>query len=162
MQHTIRRLVDADVEAVVAFSLAAWEPVFASLEAALSPEIYCLLFPDWRSTQARAVEATCQAPENEVWLAIVDDRPVGFVAIGFVDEDAARAGEINMIAVDPACQGAGIATALLQQALTAIKASGVELAVVSTGGDLGHAPARALYDKLGFTPLPLVRYYRTL
>jgi hypothetical protein len=29
-------------------------------------------------------------------------------------------------------------------------------------GDPGHAPARALYEKLGFKPLPLVRYYPRL
>jgi hypothetical protein len=35
MERTIRRLVDADVETVVAFSLSAWAPVFASLEGEL-------------------------------------------------------------------------------------------------------------------------------
>ena len=35
MKRTIRRLVDADVETVVAFSLSAWVPVFASLEGEL-------------------------------------------------------------------------------------------------------------------------------
>jgi hypothetical protein len=35
----IRRLEDADVEAVVAFSLRAWAPVFASLEAELGPKV---------------------------------------------------------------------------------------------------------------------------
>ena len=54
------------------------------------------------------------------------------------------------------------AWALMQTATDWIKAQGVELAVAATGGDPGHAPARALYERLGFTPLPLVRYYRTL
>jgi hypothetical protein len=31
---------------------------------------------------------------------------------------------------------------------------------VATSGDSGHAPARALYEKLGFRALPLMRYYR--
>ena len=43
-----------------------------------------------------------------------------------------------------------------------IKAQGVELAVVGTGGDPGDAPAGGLYEKLDFNPLPLVRYHRTL
>lgn len=162
MSTVIRRLEDADVEAVVAFSLRAWAPVFASLEAELGPKVYGLLFPDWRSAQAYAVEATCRASENDVWVALVDDRPVGFVAVGFIDEDATRAGEIHMIAVDPAHQGAGVGDSLMQRAVTEIKAEGVELAVVATGGDPGHAPARALYQKLDFNPLHLVRYYRKL
>jgi hypothetical protein len=33
---------------------------------------------------------------------------------------------------------------------------------IGTGGDPGHAPARRTYEAAGFTPLPLVRYYRLL
>lgn len=40
--------------------------------------------------------------------------------------------------------------------------SGVRLAVVVTGGDPGHGPARRTYEKAGFTGLPLVRYYARL
>ena len=87
---------------------------------------------------------------------------MGFVAVGLIDEDATRAGEIHMIAVDPAYQRTGVGASLMQQAITQIKARGVDIAVVATGGDPGHASARALYEKFGFTPLPLVRYYRTL
>ena len=162
VQSTIRRLVDSDVEPVVAFSLAAWAPVFASFEVELGPEVYRLLYPDWRSAQARAVEAACRVPENDVWVAVVDARPVGFVAVRYVDEDAARAGEIEMIAVDPAHQRAGVGTSLLERAITEIESRGVELAVIATGGDPGHAPARALYEKLQFAGFPSVRYYRRL
>jgi hypothetical protein len=44
MQSTIRRLVDADVETVVTFSLAAWAPVFVSLEVELDHEVYHLMW----------------------------------------------------------------------------------------------------------------------
>ena len=162
MQGTIRRLVEADVETVVAFSLASWAPVFASLEAELGSEVYGVMFSDWRSAQARAVEAACRAPENDVWVALVEDRPVGFVAVCFIDEGATRAGEIYMVAVDPAHQGAGVGASLVQHAVDEIKAQGVDLAVIATGGDPGHAPSRALYDKLDFQPLHQVRYYRKL
>jgi hypothetical protein len=80
---------------VVELSLAAWTPVFASLEEQLGPPIFRLIYPDWRAAQAGAVRAVCSAPENEVWVAVVTERPVGFVAIGFFDEDAARAGEVS-------------------------------------------------------------------
>ena len=162
MERTIRRLADADVETVVAFSLSAWAPVFASLEAELGSHTYGLLWPDWRAHQARAVEAACREPENEVWVAVVDDQPVGFVVVRLGNEDAARVGEISMIAVDPAHQGAGLGTSLVEQAVTAIKARGVDLAVIATGGDPGHAPARALYEKFDVKSLPQVRYYLEL
>ena len=162
MESTIRRLVDTDVEAVVAFSLAAWAPVFASLETELGSDVYRRLYPDWRSAQAHAVESACRAPESDVWVAVVDDRAIGFVAVCQVDEDAARVGEIYMLAVDPRHQGAGVGTTLVNRALAEIRAAGLDLAVVATGGDPGHAPARALYEKLDFNAFRQVRYYQKL
>ena len=76
-------------------------PVFASLEGELGSHTYGLLWPDWWSAQARAVEAACREPENGVWVAVVDGRPVGFVVVRLVNEDAARVGEVPMFAVDP-------------------------------------------------------------
>ena len=35
-------------------------------------------------------------------------------------------------------------------------------AILGTGGDEFHAPARAFYDSLGMTPLPVVVYYKVL
>jgi GNAT superfamily N-acetyltransferase len=162
VRSTIRRLVSTDIETVVALSLAAWAPVFASFEAQLGDDVYRLVYPDWRSAQASAVEGVCRAPDNDVWVAVVDARAVGFVAVGFVDEGAARAGELHMLAVDPAHQRAGIGGALVHRAVTAVKAQGVDLVVIATGADPGHAPARALYEKLNFNALHQARYYRKL
>jgi hypothetical protein len=39
---------------------------------------------------------------------------------------------------------------------------GMDIAAVGTGGDPGHAPARALYEELGYTALPVVRYLKLL
>lgn len=33
---------------------------------------------------------------------------------------------------------------------------------IGTGGDAFHAPARALYEALGFTPFPLVSYTKAV
>jgi hypothetical protein len=37
-----------------------------------------------------------------------------------------------------------------------------DIAVVETGGDPGHRPARALCGDVGFTLLPIARYFRLL
>ena len=160
MHTSVRRLVDADIDALVEFSLAAWTAVFASLEQQLGSRIFRLIYPDWKQAQGNAVRGVCSAPENEVWVAVVGDRPVGFVAIAFIDEDAAHVGEIYMIAVDPDHQRRGIATVLMEEALARIAANGADLAVIGTGGDSGHAPARALYERFDFIPVHQVRYYR--
>jgi len=71
-------------------------------------------------------------------------------------------GEIYMIAVDPSAQRRGIARALSQHALDFMRSKGNTVAMVETGGDPGHAPARATYEAAGFRNLPLARYFRKI
>jgi ribosomal protein S18 acetylase RimI-like enzyme len=156
----IRPQLDADIAAIVALSLRAWQPVFESMAHVLGPRLNRLVYPDWSAGQARAVEEVCRDETMTVWVAEVDARPAGFVAVVFrSDPDSA---EIEMIAVDPDQQNRGIGSALLAHACDRISAAGITLVHLGTGGDPGHAPARHTYEKAGFTPLPLVRYYKEL
>ena len=160
MEAVIRPLAPSDVDAVVAFSLDAWAPVFASFEQVMGRRVFGLVYPDWRTAQAAAVAEVCRS--LDAWVADVDGGPVGFVAVRWTEEDATPVGEVEVIAVAPASQRTGLASRLLDRAVAEIAARGVPLAVIGTGGDDGHAPARALYERHGFTGLPLVRYYRAL
>ena len=156
----IRPQLDADIAAIVAFSLRAWRPVHESMASVLGPRLNRLVYPDWAAGQARAVEDVCRDETMTVWVAEAGARPAGFAAVAFRnDPDSA---EIEMIAVDPDQQNRGIGSALLAYAFDWISAAGVKLVQLGTGGDPGHAPARHTYEKAGFTPLPLVRYYKEL
>ena len=160
----IRPFAEADVDPVVAVSLRAWAPVFASFAEVLGQGIYRRIYPDWRTAQARAVEQTCRDHLGSAWVAVDGGTPVGFAVVVWHDEPdtGVRSGEIEMIAVDPSHQRRGIASELIRVAVERMRAEGAGLAVIGTGGDPGHAPARAAYEKAGFTALPIVRYYREL
>jgi ribosomal protein S18 acetylase RimI-like enzyme len=67
-----------------------------------------------------------------------------------------------MIAVDPAYQRRGIGAALTRLALARLREAGLAIAMVETGGDDGHAPARRTYAGAGFTLWPVARYFREL
>jgi ribosomal protein S18 acetylase RimI-like enzyme len=157
----IRRLDPSDVDAVVDLSIRAWTPVFASLERALGPALFDAMHPDgWESLQAAAVRATLQAADFDVWVADHDGTPVGFVAVRLLpDHDI---GEVYMIAVDPDHQGRRIGRELTDHAVAHIRDAGLAIAMIETGGDPGHAPARALYEHAGFVRLPIARYFRKL
>jgi GNAT superfamily N-acetyltransferase len=149
------------LDAVVQLSLRAWAPVFASIQNAMDAEVYRAFYPDdWRVSQQQAVEEVCAAADVEVWVAIVADSPVGFVAVKLDVES--QMGEVYMVAVDPDFQGQGIGGALVEFALTWMKAAGMSMAMVETGGDPGHAPARRTYEKLGFGLWPVARYFKKL
>jgi GNAT superfamily N-acetyltransferase len=74
----------------------------------------------------------------------------------------AELGEIAMIAVDPDHQRRGLASALTAAATVWLHDQGATTAMVDTGGDPGHAAARATYRRSGFTALPVTRYFKTL
>lgn len=160
MAANIRPFEDRDVDAVVAFSLRAWAPVFASVANVLGPAIFARLYPDWEPAQAQAVKDVCTSHVGNVWVAETGAQVVGFVAIEFHQDG--RTGEISMLAVDPDHQGHGVGTSLTEFALARIEDAGMTVAIVETGGDPGHAPARRTYEKAGYTLLPIARYFKAL
>lgn len=93
----LRPVQEADRAALLDLWVAAWREVF--------PEIDAAARRDWFDTYLRGLEA-----EGAVTLVAVDGAPAGLInfhpATGYIDQ----------IAVDPARQGQGIATALLAAA----------------------------------------------
>lgn len=158
----IRAYRDSDLELVVALALRAWAPVYASLRAVLGDDVYLRLHPDWAADQEAAVRGSCTAEGRDVFVAVDgDDRPVGFVAVE-LDAYHPRMGAIDIIGVDPDHHREGTGAALTAYATEHMRARGMDIAVVETGGDPGHAPARATYAAAGFTLLPIARYFQLL
>jgi GNAT superfamily N-acetyltransferase len=158
----IRPLEESDLDAVVELSLRAWEPVFESMRAVLGDPIFARLHePDWRTAQATAVRAGCTNEEHDVFVALAEGKPVGFATVA-LNAFHERMGVVDMIAVDPAYQRRGIATQLMDRAADHMREHGMDIAAVGTGGDPGHAPARAMYEASGYTALPVVRYLKLL
>ena len=157
----IREFQERDLDAIVEFSLRAWEPVFASLREVLGDPIFVRLKPDWKEAQAEEVRASCTSDERDAFVAVVDDRVVGFVTVA-LNAFNERMGVIEIIGVDPDFQRRGIATQLTRHALDHMRRCGMDIAAVGTGGDPGHAPARAAYESFGFTLLPSARYLKLL
>ena len=161
MNIQIRPYTTADHDAVIQLSLLAWEPVFAAWERILGPDLYPIaIYPDWRKSQAEVVEKVIAIEHMHTWVADVDGVVAGFVCYELNDET--KVGEVQLLAVHPGYQNQGIGAQLNLFALQKLKEGGMKLAVVGTGGDEGHAPARRSYEKAGYTGLPLMRYYKKL
>lgn len=147
--------------AVVELSIRAWEPVFVSVRQTIDRGLYDEFYPEgWEKSQRSAVAEVCTAGEHEVWVAVEGQVPVGFVAVRYRRNEGL--GEIYMIAVDPTYQGGGVGGALTERAMEEIRRAGLPVAMVETGGDPGHAPARRLYERCGFREFPTARYFRRL
>ncbi|HEX4970021.1 MAG TPA: GNAT family N-acetyltransferase [Steroidobacteraceae bacterium] len=149
------------LEGVARLSLRAWAPVFDSLQQVFAPAVYDTFYPQgWRVSQDKAVRDVCAAADFKVWVAIESETVAGFVALRYHAAD--KLGEIHMIAVDPDFQRRGIGLAMTDFAVERMKEAGMTIAMVETGGDSGHEPARAAYAKAGFGLFPVARYFKKL
>jgi GNAT superfamily N-acetyltransferase len=160
LSQVIRQYTPEDLDAVVDLALRAWSTVFASLQRELGADLFTRLHGDWREFQAAAVRGVLGTEGMRVWVADGRGGPVGFVAA--TTDSKRKLGEIVMLAVDPAHQRAGIGSALTAAATDWLRDSGMEVAMVETGGDRGHAAARRVYAKADYTLLEVARYFKPL
>lgn len=161
MKYKIRPFQSNEMNELVELSLLAWEPVFSAWKRILGPNLYPIaIYPDWQKGQKEVVENICKDEKYLTWVAEVEGKVVGFVTYEL--NEHSKTGEVQLLAVHPDYQNQGIGTELNLFALEKFTESGMKLAVVGTGGDEGHAPARRSYEKAGYTGLPLVRYYKAL
>jgi GNAT superfamily N-acetyltransferase len=132
------------------------------MEAVLGAELATFLHgEDWRVHQARSVSDALAPAENHSWVADADGRTIGFVVAAIADPDR-RIGQIAMVAVDPPDQRHGLGRALTDRATAWLRDAGMRVAVIGTGGDLGHAPARRLYERAGYRLMPAAQYFKVL
>jgi putative acetyltransferase len=159
---TIRDFAATDEEAVVALSLRAWPAIYEAVADLLGPEINGRLHgTDWEPWQEAQVRETLAREGMRTWVAEADGSVVGFASAHVVDRDR-QIGELAILAVDPASRRQGVGLALTDVATEWLRGAGMRVAFIGTGGDAGHAPARALYERAGYTSYPAVQYYRAL
>jgi len=161
MEPSIRPYRRDDADAVVELSLDAWAPVFESIRVALGDELFERSYGgDWRAAQRATVEHALTDEATHVWVSEAEGEVAGFVAV--ILHVADRTGEIHMVAVAPSHQRHGYGRALTDFATAWIKEAGMVIAMVETGGDPGHAPARRTYEQAGYVLLPVARYFKAL
>lgn len=123
--------------------------------------MYALLYPDWTSTQEKLVGDVCRDnAKYTVLVAELDGTVAGFVAYHLNADE--RSGEVYLTAVPLEYQNRGIVTDFTTVALREMGHWGMKLAIVGTGSDPAHAPARRSYEKAGSTALPVIQYYKNL
>ena len=133
-----------------------------SFRAMVSPTVFEHQHGSWADDYRRDVPAL-HDPEHDKHIAIAQDDANGIV--GFVAwsvDRGRRHGDIDMLAVCASARQHGTGRALCEHAMAAMRAADIEVVGVGTGGDWFHAPARALYESLGFSLVPVAVYLRDL
>jgi N-acetylglutamate synthase-like GNAT family acetyltransferase len=161
MSISIEAFCDVYRAQVLALSLRAWSPVFEKLKPAVQPFVYEAFYPTgWEARQTADIDQFLETEAANIWVAFSDNELVGWIGLRLHQDD--QMGEIYILAVDPANQQKGIATALMEKGFAQIKAAGMTMVMVETGDDPGHSASRAAYERVGFTRWPVARYFRQL
>lgn len=122
----IRHYADEDIDEVVALWYRSWTHAFPTLK---HPQPY----EQWKSRFQNEF-----AIISNVWVALIQDRIVGFVVV--------NNSEIAQIFVDVNTQRCGVGTVLLSQAKK-VSPHGLKLTTLQQ-----NLHARKFYEKLGFIP----------
>lgn len=157
----IRQFRSEDCAAIVRIALLAFAPIHESFREILGADIFPIAYPDWRKSHRKYIKSLCAGKDRKNILVVQD----GGVVIGFISyfmNLRKKSGALGLNAVHPDYQGNGIGPKMYRCVLGRMKQRGVKLVDVGTGGDPSHLPARRAYEKCGFTPLPLMRYYKKL
>lgn len=162
MSFLIRAYAQSDLPTLHIIRAAAFAPVFASFRSIVGSEIAALGLTTVEQEQADLLDMIAQ-PGSGHTLAVAETNDVLAGFVSWKTNIAPGIGEITLNAVHPDHGGKGIGTALYAHALAALKAAGMLVATVGTGGDPSHAPARRAYEKAGFSVhIPSIYMYRKL
>lgn len=151
-----------DLSSLLDLTLRVFEPFYEeSFRPLLGETVYAVQHGSWRSDYRQELQSLLEPAPGKGFLVAEDDGvPLGYIAW---HTDAVRGhGEITLLAVDAEHRGRGIARVLCEQALDQMRRSGARIVEISTGGDGFHAPARALYEELGCTAIPVAVYFKEL
>lgn len=103
-------------------------------------------------------------------LPTLHDPPVGrFLAVGEIEGTVAgfvswrtgerpHHGQVYLLAVSSLFRNQGLGHGLCAYAFGQMKEAGIDFVGIATGDDDFHAAARALYEDLGFTKIPVAAY----
>lgn len=162
MTPTIRLARDTDHEVILDIAARSWQRIFPAVNDVLGPDLALRLHgADWRIHHARELRQLHASEGVVTWVAEVDGMVVGFASVRVVDAER-RIGEVAGVGVDPAAQRSGVGARLTTHAEAWLQQHGMAVVVNGTAGDEGHAPARRLYEALGYRPFPVVQYYKAL
>ena len=140
----IRRAKESDLDRIYEINLVAWKEMSTAY---MMEQKYGQIGPKpanvWR---AEGLRMACAGNMDRVFVAEIEGKVVGY-AMYMLDEER-RIGKVGENAVDPACRGRGVGTALQREVQKTFREAGMRFAQVMT---LEHdIPAQRVYEKVGF------------
>ena len=147
------------IDKAIEITYAAWEPIFEQYRKSLGEKMYNDLYGDWKRSKYERVYRGLTSGRG--YVAIIDGEVAGFIF--YETDEESKKGLVEENAVSSKYRGMGIAQKMYSFVFDRMREEGMIYAMVSTGLDDAHAPARRAYERAGFDKsLPSVRYFKEL
>lgn len=123
--------------------------------------VFAVQHSNWRDDYRKQV-AELHAPAHRTYVAVAEAEGTIAGHVAWSVAPARKKGEITILALSNRHRRHHVGATLCEHACEQMRALGAEVVEIGTVGDQFHAPARALYEALGCTPLPLTVCFRQL
>ena len=140
--------VDEDVQ-VVRVDDSTWR-TYRDVRLAMLQDAPRAFWTTYAEAAARSDEEwRAMVSQSHTWLALDGDRPLGSVARFRLPDQPEDECVLVGMWVDPAARGRGVGERLVRTVLESAAAEGLSRVVLEVAHE--NAPARALYERMGFT-----------
>jgi ribosomal protein S18 acetylase RimI-like enzyme len=158
----IRPFVQPDLAPLTDLTIDTFGPFYEEYFRPLVGEVvFANQHGNWRDDYRTQVAGLHDPDQHRhVAVAEIDGTIAGYVA--WTVDPARRNATLTHLAVAPGHRRNHAGIALCEHAFGEMRALGAGVVEIGTGADPFHAPARALYEKLGCVQLPIAVYYRQL
>lgn len=160
----LRQAVAADWPSIDEIAIACWTPIHESFRELMGEVLYeAITNPNdtWRERKCAQIRGQFERAPETVWVVERQGETIAFVTFHLDRERLV--GIIGNNGVHPDHAGRGWGTFMYRHALRHFRAAGMRYAMVGTGLDWGHAPARRAYEAVGFDhQVPKVEYWQDL
>lgn len=158
----IRAFTPHDLAPLTELTIATFRPFYEdSFRPLVGEAVFAVQHGNWREDY-REQMAELHAPERHRYVALAEDEDALAGYVAWSVDPTRKKGDVTILAVSARHRRHRVGTALCEHAFAQMRALGAEVVEIGTGGDGFHAPARALYEALGCTPVPLTVYFRRL
>lgn len=159
----IRPFQSSDMPVLVDLTIEVFGPFFEqSFRSMVPTDVFVHQHGQWADDYRESVPKLHDPNAHK--HVVVADAPVREIAgyVAWAIDPERRHGHIDTVAVRQSARGNGVGRAVCEHAMDAMREHSVEVVELGTGGDDFHAPARALYESLGFHLVPVAVYMRSL
>lgn len=158
----LRTYYESDFDRLLSLTINVFGPFYeGSFRSIVGDTVFVHQHGNWREDYREQLTGLHDPIRGKhVVVVEVDDHVVGFAA--WTVNRTKRHGDVEFVAVDDEYRRHGVASALCHHVFDAMRQDEVEVVTIGTGGDAFHTPARAFYERLDMTPLPVVVYFKEL